>query len=303
MRENKEYEIQIEIENACLLNCVHCSSAETRKITKRLYSDDMLVNFLSHIPSMIHVYLTGGDPILYPGIANLCNSISEVKPNARIGLYTTGNSFMMKPISEELANKLACAGVSDCYFSIYHCIPEKHDAFTRCAGSFYNTISSASRLKDTGVSPKAHLVLSKQNYKDIDAIIDTCRKMGFEEVRVLKLTPTGNAKYNWDEIGISSQEQDKVITSLIERKDSFGIRLTFSGYPHLHPCRASTNAYKCQAGTNLIYINAMGDVFPCACTLGFPGKFKLGNIGETHKVLDAMETLYSHGFNESCLNP
>lgn len=303
MIENKEFEIQVEIENTCLLNCVHCSSYDTRKLAKRLYPDETLANFVSSFSGPVHVYFTGGDPILYPGIITLCERISRAKQNVTIGLYTTGNCPEKEPISDELAKQLAKAGVMDCYLSIYHYIEEKHDAFTGCLGAFQNTISSAAKLKSAGIQPKTHLVLNKQNYNDLDTIIHFCIEQGFEEIRILRLAPSGKAKHNWSEIGVSLKKQDEIITTLMGRKDHYGAKLTFSGYPHLHPCRASMNAIKCQAGTNLVYVNAVGDVFPCACTLGLPEQFKLGNIGDAHKVLDKIEALYSHDFNESCLNP
>ena len=178
----KEYEIQIEIEKSCLLNCVHCSSYAMRKSGKRYFTDEAIVDFLSCFQGNIRVYFTGGDPILYPNLIRLCKLISTRKANASIGLYTSGNCAMMKPISEAFANLLAHAGVKEGYFSIYHSIPEEHDAFTGQSGSFYNMISSVKNMQRVGIVPKAHLVLTNKNQEDLDAIIRYCEKIGFEEI-------------------------------------------------------------------------------------------------------------------------
>ena len=64
MRINREYEIQFEIENACLLDCVHCSSLAMRESGKRLYTNEQMIEFISCFPGPVRVYLTGGEPLL-----------------------------------------------------------------------------------------------------------------------------------------------------------------------------------------------------------------------------------------------
>lgn len=302
MRKDREYEIQFEIENACLLDCVHCSSLTMRESGKCLYTNEQMIEFISGFPGPVHVYLTGGEPLLKPDLISLCQSICSYKSNISIGLYTTGNYLHRQPISEEFAVALAHSGVKDCYFSIYDNDSLAHDLFTGCPGSFNNTIISAKTARAAGIQPKVHLVLNRQNYEKLDEIISFCRDAGFVEVRVLKLTPSGRAKDNWSEIGIPSEEQNKTILSLIQRRDCFGIKLSFSGYPDLHPCRASAKAVKCQAGTNLLYVTLSGDIFPCACTVRFADCYKIGNIADISEVWKHLGVQYQNEYNKECLN-
>lgn len=301
MSELREYEIQVEIENACLLDCVHCSSLEMRTFKKRTYSDDTLVDFISRFPNPVHVYLTGGDPILYPNLIDLCNRIVACNSKRTIGLYTSGNCPSMKPILQELAILLYNSGVRDAYFSIYSDISEEHDQFTRYKGSLYNTLLSVEQLSNAGIIPKAHLVLTKQNHKKIDRIINFCKSVGFCEVRILKLTPFGNALNNWDWIGVPEETQNEAISVLIQQKDEYGINLSFSGYPRIHPCRALSNAHSCQAGTNLIYVTLSGDVYPCACSLQYASRYMLGNISEPNGIFRKLHTEYCNEYNVDCI--
>ena len=302
MRNYKEFEIQVEIENSCLLNCSHCSSYEMRKMKRTSYPEATLIRFIKAFCNPVHVYLTGGDPALYPNLVAFCEKISCIETCRSVGLYTTGNCAMMKPISSTYANQLVNAGVTDCYLSIYHCTPGAHDSFTEKVGSFSNTLSSIYNLKDAGIIPKAHLVLTKQNKNDLDDIIRFCEHIGLGEVRILRLAEAGSAKYNWDKIGIPIAEQDSIIASLINRKDEFHIKLSFSGYPQLHACRSLENACKCQAGTNLLYITLSGEVYPCACTIQFSEQYRLGNISNPAEVIRQIECAYPHDYNLSCLN-
>lgn len=298
----KRFELQFEIENRCLLDCIHCSSSEMRKSVKRKYSDDDVVAFTAEFKGPVHVYFTGGDPILYDNLIPLCQSIKERKADAKIGLYTTGNCMYSQPISEETALQLYKAGVRDCYLSIYSMLSEEQDAWTGVPNSHRNTIISAERLRKAGIQTKAHVVLSKINYLHIDDLVEFCKNVGFSEVRILKLTPSGNAIHNWHQIGLSLDIQNNLIGDMISKKDTYGIKMSFSGYPNLHPCRSLSAAKKCQAGTSLLYITSSGDVYPCACTVRAPEKYRIGNIADISKIFKYMSENYSYEYNETCLN-
>ena len=43
---DKFFELQFEIETACLLDCIHCSSANSRLLAKRKYSEEDIDNEL-----------------------------------------------------------------------------------------------------------------------------------------------------------------------------------------------------------------------------------------------------------------
>ena len=113
---------------------------------------------------------------------------------------------------------------------------------------------------------------------------------------------SGSAKNNWDKIGVPIMRQDDIIATLITMKDDFSVKLTFSGYPHLHACRSSMNAYKCQAGTNLLYITLSGDVYPCACAVRFGQRYRLGNINNPKETINQIDTIYTDSFNHFCLS-
>ena len=299
---NRFYELQFEIENACLLDCIHCSSAEMRRNGSRSYSDEDILRFISLFKDKVHIYFTGGEPLLYKHLLNLCTQITLSNPNVELGLYTTGNCSTKKAISEDLATSMYEAGIKDCYFSIYSNKEEEHDSFTALEGSLANTIESIIALRNTNILPKAHLVLNKFNLGKIREVITFCQEIGIAEVRILKLTPSGNAKEHWDQIGVPLNDQNELIKQLIQKRLDYTVKLTFSGYPDLHPCRPWENADGCQAGINLLYIDADGYVFPCACTKRSPNLFCIGHISQINKIQEYMESKERLVKNECCLN-
>lgn len=298
---NKEFELQFEIEPLCLLDCLHCSSYNLKNVANRAYSDDDILNFLSYFRGPTHIYFTGGDPILYPNILNLCKQIKNHNKNISIGLYTSGNCNNMQPISISFATLLSEAGVNDCYLSIYSDTPYEHDFFTNSIGSHENTLCSVNNLALAGIHPKAHIVLTKYNIDKVDRLINFCNEANFSEIRFLKLIPSGKALINWYQIGTAFSHQDKIVESIMSQKELYGIPISVSGYPHIHPCRTMNNATKCQAGTNLLYINSVGDAYPCACTLDNNTEYNLGNISHPKKILQNLQLKYSRNFNDKCL--
>lgn len=296
------YELQFEVENACLLDCIHCSSVDMRKNRLRCYSDEDLLKFVSLFQGKVHVYFTGGEPLLYGNLLNLCSRLAVSNKCLKMGLYTTGNCIGGNPISDCLSESMSQAGIVDCYFSIYSDDEDEHDQWTSTRGSLANTVESVKSIKNAGIIPKAHLVLNQFNKQKITRVISFCQEIGMEEVRILKLTPSGNAKRHWDEIGIPIDEQNELISHLIRDRREYSVKLTFSGYPELHPCRSCEGAVGCQAGTNLLYIDAEGYVYPCACTKRNSRKFRIGHITELSKIQTYVVSKEMLLCNEMCLN-
>lgn len=299
---NKFYELQFEIETGCLLDCIHCSSLQTRALGIRKYTDEDILNMTHLLTGETYIYFTGGEPLLYDNLLSLCRKIISCRRFTFIGIYTTGNLKGLQPISEELARKMKLAGIIECYFSIYFDSQDEHDRWTKTVGSFVNTIESIKNVKYAGITPKAHLVLNSNNIQRIEEIISFCTKIGIEEVRILKLTPSGNAKNNWKEIGASIYEQNNIIREIISHKELYKIPISVSGYPEIYPCRAFDFSQGCQAGTNLLYIDSLGDIYPCACTKRNPLKYKICNIKELDRLKNYIDAMKGKECNRACLN-
>ena len=296
------YELQFEIENKCLLNCIHCSSLDTRIAGKRTYTDEDLLQFLKVFDGKAHIYFTGGEPLLYKDLLSLCNAITFANPNFSIGLYTTGNCCDNNPISSRLSRSMKQSGIVDCYFSIYHYNPEQHDKWTNHQGSFNNTILSIKNITDAGIIPKAHVVLSRANCLVLNEVITFCESIGIEEIRFLRLSKTGAAIAHWEQIGLPLTFQNSIIEQLMAEANSHSVRLTFSGYPAVHPCRAFKKSIGCQAGTNLLYIDSSGELYPCACTKRTPEAFRICNIKDIPAVKQYINLQKNKTHHESCLN-
>ena len=298
---DRYYEVQLEYEPTCLMNCKHCSSVDIRRsgYGVRGYNDEDLIAFLNAIGTNSHLYLTGGEPLLSSTLIDTAQKIST-STNAFVGFFSCGvtsKAGELYAIDDEYARQLKRSGIVDCYISIYHCEAKIHNYITG-KESFNYTIKSIQSLIRNNVKVKIHLVLNLYNIDRIDDIIMYLKGIGVNEVRILRLIRAGAAKDNWDSIGIPYEKQNEEIFRLIKNIYP-SINVTISGYPEITACRSFQGAKWCQAGCNLLYIKYNGDVYPCACTKDLPD-YRIGHITDIEKIKQFI--LEQEAYHNHCLN-
>jgi MoaA/NifB/PqqE/SkfB family radical SAM enzyme len=302
---DKFYELQVEIENKCFMDCKHCSSHEMRQLGERDFSVNDLIKVLKLLNTRTHVYLTGGDPILNNNILSIGKKTNQMINNINIGLFSSGIinvSDNLQPISCDYARLMKDAGIDDIYLSLYHIDKQIHDYITNMTESFKYTMETIHNLIEVGIEVKIHLVINKFNINKLDDIIRSISKLGVKEIRLLRLVQNGNATHNWNEIGISYKKQNNAIINIINNLDSYNNKITVSGFPEITPCRPFENSIKCQAGTNLLYITYEGKIYPCACTKN-QSEHLIGHISELDKIRKYIKNNKKNNCNKSCLNP
>lgn len=299
-------EIHFEIENRCLLGCNHCSSCATSNGCMKEYSIDNMVSFLNSLQGKKEVFLTGGEPLLYPEIDELLEQLNTEVKNIVLGMFTTGirgTDILMAAVSESYARQLAHHGLKVCYISIYSHRKEEHDWMTNCEGSFDLTRLSIQHLQEAGVEIRFNTVITSRNENEMPQLIEMAKEWGVTEVRLLKLIRHGRAENCWDVIGITEDRYCQVVSAVLKRKNS--IRITASGLVDIIPCRLSYNENACPAGKYLWYVTYKGDVFPCA-SIKNRSEYRIGsikeNIGEQCKQFcERSEGLFQSLCKSRCL--
>lgn len=280
-------EIHFEIENRCLLECRHCSSKAANDGAVMVYSQENMVRFLNGIQGKKEVFLTGGEPLLYPGIETLFKRLHTEVDGVLLGMFTTGirgEKGFPEAVSESYAEQLMSLGLNICYFSIYSSNAEEHDWMTGYRGAFNLTRQSIFNLKKAGVDVRFNSVVTAKNVEDISKITRLAEEWGVSEVRLLKLIRHGRAELCWDSIGVTEEKYRQVVREIFEKDNS--VRVTASGAVDIAPCRHFSRRNICPAGKQLWYITYQGDVFPCASVKNNL-KYRVGNICEN--IIDQCE--------------
>lgn len=298
---NKEYEIQIEIENRCYLDCCHCSSYLISNYENTLKEKE-LVDLLQLFDMPIHIYFSGGEPLANSNLLSYVRLVKAVSKRNKVGIFTCGVLYNNVPIDTIYAKMLKKNGLDDCYISLYHYIPEKHDQVTNQKGSYFITIRSIQNLLSESIDVKIHLVINRFNYLELNKVIFNILKLGVSQVRLLRIVKTGLAEINWEFIGVPYEQQNMAIERIIDNISGYSGAVTISGFPALTACRPAPNAIKCQAGTHLLYVNNSKQVFPCACTKNNPS-FMIGTLDELNIIKNYIKRQQLQTFNENCLNP
>lgn len=273
-------EIHFEIDNRCLLNCRHCSSLASETGVEMQYSEETMCDFLKSIQEKKEVFLTGGEPLLYPRLEKLLKRLNDEVENLTLGLFTTGivmDSLKQNSISREYAEILSESGLKICYLSLYSFQEQEHDWMTRLQGSFDLLRESVNNLQAAGIEIRFNCVATKRNYLIFGKIIDFAKNLGATEVRILKLIQHGRALEYWDELNITDEMYRTIVLDSIKKEK--GIRITASGAIDLIQCRYLYNTSTCPAGKQLLYITNEGDIFPCA-SVKKNNDYLIGNIND-----------------------
>lgn len=273
-------EIHFEINNRCMLSCRHCSSMATKFKGEMEYSEKDMLNLLKNLGEEKEVFLTGGEPLLYPHLDSLLDYLYSQLQDLRLGLFTTGivsTSGKLSSISEEYAHRLFSCGLRVCYLSVYSHLEQEHDLMTRECGSFNMLNSSLKNLQNAGVEIRFNSVVTKRNRTQFNDIIAFAEKNRVTEVRMLKLVGQGRAIDCWDEIGVTGEDYRSTVINALKRDNK--TQVTCSGAIDIMPCRRGAEINSCPAGIGGLYVSNNGNIFPCA-SVKCKEEFNLGNISE-----------------------
>ena len=191
----------------------------------------------------IKLTLTGGEPLLRDSLEELLQSIKELNKDIKVGLFTTGlikDGSSIESIGEDRINRLKELGLNFVYVSIYSNNGIEHDNITQ----------------ETNIN----MPLMKSNIDKLGDIIKYLRNIDVNEIRLLKLIKHGIAEKNWDEIGLTKEEQLKAIDRIKQNLDE---KVSFGGFLEIMSCQYITKDKRCLAGKNKLYIDNNGDVYPC----------------------------------------
>ena len=257
----EDIEIHIELTNKCILKCKHCSS-RANTISKQI-DRKKIIEFIKYISldKRVRLIFTGGEPLISEELEKILIEIHELGRNIDIGLFTTGlieENNKLQSITSTKIRKLKSLGLKFVYLSIYSNNNSAHNYITQKDFSFENTVNSMEKLIKEGIKTNVNLVLMKQNINNINDIIIFLKNIGVNEIRILRLINQGRAKENWNEIGVSKDEQLKAL-----KKIQLDEKVTLGGFLELKSCQYLTDNKECLAGKNKLYVDVKGDIYPC----------------------------------------
>lgn len=270
-QEQKEFQdnlllsLHIEIASTCNERCVHCFIPHNDKT--RIMTPELFRKILDEGRAMniIHVTLTGGEPLMHPNILDFLRKCRELDLSVNVLTNLT-------LLTDEIISEMKKNAMLSVQTSLYSMRPSVHDAITNLPGSFEKTKSGIMRLIQAGIPVQVSCQVMKQNKDTFGEV------MKWAEANNLPATFNCIIFGEYDRSNqnlrnrLTVQELGEAYSTQVSDEDIRALRKSAE-------IKASQGgeAPICSVCRYYFGITAEGDVFPCA---GWQSK-KLGNLAET----------------------
>lgn len=184
--------LRISLTDRCNLRCVYCMPPDGLDWTPQseVLSNDEIVRVVQTAAAlgMKKVRLTGGEPLVRPGIVDLVHQIATIPGIEDIGLTT--NAVLL----EKLAGPLAKAGLRRVNISLDTLKPERFQKITRF-GSFDRAWQGILAAEQAGLTPIKLNAVIIRGVND-DELLDLARLSLTHpwHIRFIELMPIGNTQ-------------------------------------------------------------------------------------------------------------
>ena len=187
-------DLRVSLTDRCTLRCTYCMPEEGVPWLDRgeLLSDDEIVRVVSVAAGLgvRSVRLTGGEPLLRPGLADLVARLAVIPPGLQLSVTTNGLRL------RELAPALAAAGLRRVNVSLDTLRPDVFTALTRRPGHD-KVLGGLAAAAEAGMTPvKVNTVLTRGvNDSEVLDLLEFCLERGYE-LRFIESMPL-DAQHEW----------------------------------------------------------------------------------------------------------
>lgn len=277
------YLVAVNLTRRCNLACAHCymdAEQRSRPSPGELSDADLLALFGeigSRAPGTILV-LTGGEPLLHPGLESLVSGGRAA--GLRMVLGTNGVL-----LTAEKAARLKAAGLEGMGISLDSVSAKSHDDFRGMPGAFSRTAEAVRLCLAAEMHAQIHFTVTRRNKAEIRAAIAMAKGLGAAIINFFFLVCVGRGESRMD---LLPDEYENALREIAElQKSSRGILVQTRCTPHfkrvLHqadpegPYTRATgyDGGGCLAASHYCRITPTGEVTPCPYI-----ELSAGNVGK-----------------------
>ena len=205
--------MRISVTDRCNLRCFYCMPEEG--VCKMDHRDVLRYEEIIRVVregarlGISRIRLTGGEPLVRPGIEGLIRSIRSVEGIKEISLTTNGQ------LLKDMAADLKQAGLDRVNISLDSLVPEKYKEITK-GGNLKRVLESICVCIETGLKPvKINVVIMKGvNDDEIEDLAKLARMLPIS-VRFIELMPIGHTLQRYEDHYISMDSVMKRLPGLV----------------------------------------------------------------------------------------
>ncbi len=279
-----------ELTQRCNLACRHCGSDCAAHVgVPDLPAADVLRVLEAvrqrHDPARITVAVTGGEPLLHPGLFSLGRAITEL--GFPWGLVTNGWAWSPAVLEEARGAGLRTATVS------LDGLPGAHDWLRGRTGSHARAVATlrlfagADWLQTWDVVTCVH----RRNLDELDAIRALLGSLGVPRWRLFTVSPIGRAA-GAPELSLDRDDFRRLLSWIETARATPGVPVSYSESGYLGSCDRTVRSHPffCRAGINVAGIMVDGTILACP---NIDRRFGQGNISR-----DDFCQVWEHGYRE-----
>ncbi len=253
----------IEITNQCNLNCATCYNRSGMNRSRRELSFSQIEGIIaSLLPFGTRRFLfSGGEPTLHTEFDKVL-SLADTHSDLSFGIVTnatTGVKALADAVNSHSNLTLQISLDGAC---------EESNALTRGKGNFEKAMDFARNIRNAEGNPLLKMVISKNNYEDIEKFYLLARSLGFTP-EFAYIYRSGNGADDWEKKALTDREKFAAL-KLIERLNT---ELDCKAF--LPECTVKCPLSSAEHVLS-ISIKVDGSIQPCQGL--YDGKFTVGNI-------------------------
>jgi len=284
----------------CNLECLHCYMEGSPRRREQLPVDSVVGAITeSKALGIRTLVLTGGEPLLYPG---LDEALRAAAGNADLKTIISTNGTLLSPSH---ASRFGEMGVR-VNISIDG-RAEFHDRFRKLAGSFRSAERGVHQAVDAGVPVTIITTFSKANLDSLEFMVDWAAAVGAERFFAQPLLNLGRGTHIAGDC-LTFDDINRLILRLSDlanysRNRNLQCQVIGANRKFLlqHPCGAYVcNGSGCHRGVDKeikkVVVREDGTVLPEVPNLN--RRYSLGKIQDSSSLSELITRYYEHGYSE-----
>lgn len=254
------------ITDGCNLRCPYCYASSEKALPGELTHEQSL-KLMDEIAACgaTTVIFTGGEPMLRKDLFDVVRYARSL--GLRTNIITNGTLVRNIEIAQTMSEIFDFVTMS-----IDGGTAEQHEA-TRGKGTFAKTMKALELLNEVGVEPVINHVVSADNVDLLEDVAEIGAKYRVKQIRMMQHSDLGRAKD--DDLQFGWRDYMKTHDFMWTHPSAKHMASDHT-LAKLKPCSIKGN---CGMGGNEIYINSLGNVYPCKLVTGI-GELA-GNVKNT----------------------
>jgi radical SAM protein with 4Fe4S-binding SPASM domain len=277
-------EVHFSVTNACSRNCGHCYMDSGERDAGEMSAEDFrrAIDLLAGM-GVFHIALGGGEALERPDFFKL---VSYVRERGIVPNLTTNGVLLTR----EVAEKCHIFGQVNVSLDALDILKES-DAPA-------DGVRAVDLLLEAGIKVGVNFVVTRQNFEQLDAVLDFAGERGLTDVEFLRLKPSGRGKLEYFEQRLTPAQNREFFPKIRTLSEAYNVpaKIDCSFVPMFcwhspdKTMMEQFSVYGCEAGNVLLGVRSDGRFAGCSFLSGEENILELPQLWSGSEHLSRLRT-------------